>query len=211
MLGDDITIGGERSAVEFLIKMISRKYEIKKQGIGEDPNLEKSGRKLNRFIDWIRDGITIEANQRHVREILKGLELERANHSAAPCVVERKDEDGARKDGSKGENQRGQRQTQTKHEWDDLNNGDDRDRPQVADDEENDSQTLTCGDITRYRALVARISYLSQDRPDLKFATMQVCCAMATNSARHRTRQEDRTILRCDAEGKVLVRLAAEW
>ena len=29
--GDDITIGGQRSAVESLIKMISKKYEIKKQ------------------------------------------------------------------------------------------------------------------------------------------------------------------------------------
>ena len=48
MHGDDITIGGERSGVEFLVKMISRKYEIKKQVIGEDTDLEKSGRILNR-------------------------------------------------------------------------------------------------------------------------------------------------------------------
>ena len=46
--GDDITIGGERSAVEFLIRMISKKYVIKKQVIGEDLDLEKSGRILNR-------------------------------------------------------------------------------------------------------------------------------------------------------------------
>ena len=32
--GDDITICGERSVVEFFIKMISRKYEIKKQVVG---------------------------------------------------------------------------------------------------------------------------------------------------------------------------------
>ena len=44
MHGDDSTIGGERSAVELFIKMISRKYEIKKQVIGEDPDLEKGGR-----------------------------------------------------------------------------------------------------------------------------------------------------------------------
>ena len=61
---------------------------------------------------------------------------------------------------------------------------DDRHRPQVADDEENDSQALTCGDITRYRPLVARISYLSQDRLDLMFASMQVCCAMAKPTVR---------------------------
>ena len=34
-----------------------------------------------------------------------------------------------------------QTQTQTKHEWDDMNDGDDRgDRPQMADDDANDSQ-----------------------------------------------------------------------
>ena len=38
-------------------------------------------------------------------------------------------------------------------------------------DDANDSQALTGGDITKYNALEARISYLSQDRPDLKFAS----------------------------------------
>ena len=92
MHGDDITIGGKRSAVEFFIAMISKRYEIRKQVIGEDLDFEKSGRILNRVIARNRDGITIEADQRHVREILKGLELERANHSATPCAMERKDE-----------------------------------------------------------------------------------------------------------------------
>ena len=82
--GDDITVGGERSAVELLIKMISRRYDIKKQVIGEDPDLEKSGRILSRVIAWNRDGITIEADQRHVREMLKGLELERATRHRVP-------------------------------------------------------------------------------------------------------------------------------
>ena len=60
--------------------------------IGEDPDLEKSGRTLNRVIEWNRDGITIEADQRHIRERLKGLELERADRSATPCAVDRRDE-----------------------------------------------------------------------------------------------------------------------
>ena len=64
--GDDTTIGRERSAVEFLVNMTSRTYEIKKQVIGEDADLEKSGRILNRVIEWSRDGITIEADQRRV-------------------------------------------------------------------------------------------------------------------------------------------------
>ena len=91
MHGDNITIGGQRSAVESLIKMISKKYEIKKQVLGGGSHLEKSRRIHNRVIEWDRDGITIEADQRHVREIMKGLELERAKHSATPCVVERRE------------------------------------------------------------------------------------------------------------------------
>ena len=165
--------------------MISRKYEITMQVIVEDPDPEKSGIILNRVIAWDRDGITIEAEQKHVREMLKGLELERANHSATPCAVEGKNEGGARRDESKGENRCGEGQTQTKHERDDVNDGDDRDRPQMVDDDANDSQALTGGDIARYRALVARISCLSQDRPDLKFASPQVCCAMAKPSVRY--------------------------
>ena len=89
-----------------------------------------------------------------------------------------------RRDESKEENRCGRGQTKTKHGWDDVNDCDDRDRPQMADDDAVDCQALTGGDITRYRAFVARISYLSQDRPDLKFASMRVCCAMAKPSVR---------------------------
>ena len=85
----------------FLIRMTSKKYEIKKQVIGEDPDLEKGGRILNRVIEWNRDGVTNGADQRHVREILKGLGLERANRSATPCALDRRDE-------GKGESRHGQ-------------------------------------------------------------------------------------------------------
>ena len=35
--------------------MMSRNYEIKKQVIGDDPDLEKTGRILNRVIEWGRE------------------------------------------------------------------------------------------------------------------------------------------------------------
>ena len=57
--------------------------------------------------------------------------------------------------------------------------GGDKNRVQMTNaerDDANDSQALTS--VTS-RSLFARISYLSQDRPDLKFATRKVCCAMA--------------------------------
>ena len=87
--GKNTTIGGERSAVGFLIKTIPRTYETEKQVIGDYADLEKHGRILNRVIDWGRDGITIEADQRHIMEIMKDLEMERANPSATPCAVQK--------------------------------------------------------------------------------------------------------------------------
>ena len=99
--------------------------------------------------------------------------------------MDKKNENNAGSDGSMGGNRCEQGQRRTKHEWDDAGDGDDKNGVQMTHDERNerddtnDSQALTGGDITKYRALEARISYLSRDRPDLKFAAMQVCCAMA--------------------------------
>ena len=39
--------------------------------IGEDPHFEKRGRIFNRVIEWNRDGITVEADQRHARDIVR--------------------------------------------------------------------------------------------------------------------------------------------
>ena len=67
----------------------------------------------------------------------------------------REEEGGARSDEIKRKNRCGLGETQTKHRWDDMNGGDDRDRPRMADDDASDSQALTGGDITKNRALVA--------------------------------------------------------
>ena len=87
--------------------------------------------------------------------------------------MESKNEGNARNDERKREeNRRGRRQAQTKHEWDDVSEGDDRYRPQMADDDDNDRQALTGGDITRYRALVARIS---STRSQVRFNAGMLC------------------------------------
>ena len=48
----------------------------------------------------------------------------------------------------------------------------------VYETEENDD-TLEKTEATRFRALAARASYLSQDRPDMMFASKEVCREMA--------------------------------
>ena len=105
--------------------MKSRTHEIKKQVIGEDTDPENSGKILNRVIKRGGDGITIDADQRQVRETSKDFESERANHATTPRTVETKIDDSAISDGSKGENQCEQGQCQTKYDRGDTGDGDD--------------------------------------------------------------------------------------
>ena len=70
-------------------------------------------------------------------------------------------------------------------------------------DHANDSQALTDGDITKYRGLMARIRYLSHNTPDLIFAAMQACFAMANKLASD--------LERVKAASRVLVPLATDW
>ena len=127
---------------------------MKKQVTGEDADLEKAGCILNRVIEVA----TASRGGSETRETLKDL---------------KKNENTAGIDGSKGENQREQGQRQIEHDRDDAGDGDDENKLQMTN--------VTGGDITKYRALVARISYLSQDptRSQVCAAT-QVCCAMAS-------------------------------
>ena len=56
------------------------------------------------------------------------------------------------------------------------------------------------------------ISYLSQDRPDLKFASMAgMLCDGKTIGAGHGVRQENWQVPRRQAKSDVLVQLATEW
>ena len=71
--------------------MISIKYEIKKQVIGEDPDLEKSGRKLNRVIEWNRDG---NHNRGRPETCQRDTERTRVGTSESLCDSMRRGEEG---------------------------------------------------------------------------------------------------------------------
>ena len=134
-----------------------------------DPDLEKSGRILNRVTEWNRNGITIEADQRHVREILKGLELERITLRLHVLTGMMRTAQEMMKARERVEVDGGRPRPST--------SGTDRRWQMTMPTTARHSQLVN-------RALVARISFLSQDRADLKFASMQVCCAMAKPSVR---------------------------
>ena len=59
--GDDITIGGQRTAVEFLIKMTPKKYEIRKQVLGQ------TSRRAAEYSTVSLDGIATASQLRQIR------------------------------------------------------------------------------------------------------------------------------------------------
>ena len=80
-----------------------------------DAHLEKSGRTPNRIIKREQDGVTIEADQGHVRAIFKDRKLEQANLVRASCVVGTRGEEIMRDDGIEGWNRNGQQRRQMTH------------------------------------------------------------------------------------------------
>ena len=55
----------------------------------------------------------------------------------------------------------------------------------VRGSEDDSDEPLRGAEITWYRALVARVNYLAQDRPDLQFASKEACRGMAAPSSHH--------------------------
>ena len=143
--GDDITLKGPRKEVEKFMNDISKIYETKTQIMGGDPDMPKSVKVLNRTISWTTAGLWVEADPRHVSEVIKALGLEKAN--VAPTPYARPDEE--------------------------------KNRGRAQEEEE-----LSKGEATQYRAVAARLNYLSLDRPDIRHAVTVACAAMSRPTGR---------------------------
>ena len=133
--GDDmVCVGGDRDT-EWLHRETAKKYEVKAQTMGMKKGMDKEAKVLNRTLRWSDEGISIEADPRHAREIIKHSGVEQCTPLVTPCTKE--DE---------------------------------------FTEEEVDLDPALC---TKYRAISARINYLSQDRPDLKFPAKELSQGMS--------------------------------
>ena len=139
--GDDVTVKGSREDAEWLIRKFKEKFEIKTQMIGEAADLVKELQILNRSVRWSSRGLWIEADLRHVREVIKALGLEGASPAPTPGVA------------VKGETR-------------------------IEDNEGSIDPELGHEETIVFRAVAARLNFLSQDRPDITFTTMKLCSKM---------------------------------
>ena len=144
--GDGVTVKASREDAEWLIQKFEERYEIKTQMIGEAADLNKQLQILNRTVRWSSRELWIEADPRHVKEVIKASGLQGASPAPTPGVA------------AKGETR--------------------------AEDSE-DSIELELGheETTMFRAVAARLNCLSQDRPDITFATTKLCSKMSWHDA----------------------------
>ena len=75
--GDDFTFTGERETLRGIAGRMKQTYELKVRGIvGDEPEDDKEIVILNRTLRWKERGIEYEADNKHVKEILRHFNLD---------------------------------------------------------------------------------------------------------------------------------------
>ena len=77
--GDDFTLLGNDHDLDWFETQVKEKFEVKlrgRLGPGVKKEEDQSIRILNRIIEWNKDGLWYEADQRHAEILVRELELE---------------------------------------------------------------------------------------------------------------------------------------
>ena len=83
--GDDFSVSGPCSSLDWLEAAMKNKYELTVGGrLGPGPKDDKEISVLNRIICWTPHGIQCEAAPRQVEKLLREIELEGANGAVTP-------------------------------------------------------------------------------------------------------------------------------
>ena len=94
--GDDVTVKASREDAEWLIRKFKGRYEIKTQMIGEAADLDKQLQILNRTVRWSSRGLWMEADPRHVKEVIRALGLEGVSPAPTPGVAAKGGDPGSK-------------------------------------------------------------------------------------------------------------------
>ena len=188
--GDDFTSTAREQDLKWLKSMFNAKFEVTNEFLGPGEGHARQVRILNRVISWTDDGIQYEADQRHAEVVIRQLGLEGAKPVSTP---------GSRDDAGKLSAPATAATTTTtttsQHHNDDaaatttstttsrrnIDDGAGTTTTTTTPRRDNDDEVLLAGEeATLYRAIVARLNYLAQDRPDLQYASKEVSRRMAT-------------------------------
>jgi len=97
---DDFICGGAEEDLRWLKRELQKEFELKYQIMGDDINDCKEATFLGRTIRWENEGISYEADQKHVQILLKEEDMEGAKPVSTPGVAEEKniDNEGSESD-----------------------------------------------------------------------------------------------------------------
>ena len=85
--GDDFAVLGRRHELDWFWNQINKKFQSKHGGrMGPAESGTKEIRMLNRIVTWTPEGITCEADQRHVEICLKEVVLEECSRPISTPV-----------------------------------------------------------------------------------------------------------------------------
>jgi hypothetical protein len=164
--GDDFSCTGPEHQMQWLKGVFQKAYEVKVEILGPDPakgHLQEV-RVLNRVLTWNSWGLGYEADPRHAEIVLQELGMEEAKSVTTP---------GTKDDAARAHKENGEEFT-----W--LEPVDEK-----GTAKENAGKELTGAAATRYRAICARLNYLSQDRPDIRYACKEASRWMAKPQEGH--------------------------
>jgi len=150
--GDDFFIAAPMASIEWLIQEMSKRYELKSQVLGTEKTCHKEIRILNRIVRWTPTSIEYEPEQRHAEMVIKELGLEGAKSLSTPGVQGPV--------GGSGENDHSVAERRFEQSI-----GSKAERK--FEHEEQDEARRRSEPAGNYRAIVARLNYLAQDRPDI--------------------------------------------
>ena len=167
--GDDFVGTGPLCHLRWVMELLDKNFEAKHKVMGGSKHLLKELRILNRHIQWTRDGITIEADKKHVITILKEMDLMDAKSVVTPAVRE--------------EGARGSRQVNDDEDDEAELRGEESEGKGSKDEQEEEDKQLY-----KYRSWAARLNYLAIDRPDIQYAVK--ACAKAMSSPSNRDLQK---------------------
>ena len=157
--GDDILMEGDEKAVRVLYARTAKKYECKMNVIGAARHLDKELKILNRTVHWTPRGIAIEADKRHVAEIIKEVNCD-ANHER-PTEHEKEDACKEEMEAFPIEERKDRGRCMAAH-------------AKKAKEEAAEADPMDEEEATRFRGVAARVNYLSQDRINLKMSSLKM-------------------------------------
>ncbi len=159
--GDDFVTSGDPDQVKWLEGKLMDKYAITTTYVGDYPGMAREARILNRIIRLHPgQGITIEADPRHVEIMVKDAGLEKVTGLKVPAVND---------DDNETEEQKA-KDIQNRKEAGTL----------TAKTADQKIDSLNSQETTLFRALVARANFLSIDRPDIMYSVRECARRMAS-------------------------------